>query len=78
MNLGFLQLLGDTDMGIKEGLLYADHIGNLVALSVSDFGSIEEKGRLPSGTGTRVNLRLPDFILNAPMLKGTRRKLEES
>lgn len=48
--LGFLQLLGNTDMAIKDGQLYADHMGNLVALSVNDFGTIEEKGRLPLET----------------------------
>jgi len=46
VNLGFLQMLGNTDMAIKDGLLYADHMGNLVALSVNDFETIEEKGRL--------------------------------
>ena len=46
-NLGFIQMLGNTDMAIKDGLLYADHVGNLVALSVNDFETIEEEGRLP-------------------------------
>lgn len=47
VKLGFLQLLGNTDMAIKDSLLYADYMGNLVALTVNDFGTIEEKGRLP-------------------------------
>lgn len=47
VNLGFLQLLGNTDMAIKDSLLYADHMGSLVALTVNDFGTVEEKGRLP-------------------------------
>ena len=47
VNVGFLQLLGNTDMAIKDGLLYADHLGNLVSLTINDFGTIEEKGRLP-------------------------------
>lgn len=46
-NLGFLQMLGNSDMAIKDGLLYADHMGNLVALTVNDFGTMEERGRLP-------------------------------
>jgi hypothetical protein len=48
--VGFLQVLGNTDMAIKDGQLYADHMGNLVALTVNDFGSVEEKGRLPLKT----------------------------
>lgn len=48
--IGFLQLLGNTDMAIKDGQLYADHMGNLVALTVNDFGTIQEKGRLPLKT----------------------------
>lgn len=47
VNLGFLQLLGNTDMAIKDSVLYADHMGNLVALTIKDLESIEEKGRLP-------------------------------
>lgn len=43
---GFIQLLGNTDMAIKDGTLYADHMGNLVALSTDDFTNITEKGRL--------------------------------
>lgn len=45
--VGFLQLLGNTDMAIKDGVLYADHLGNLVSLTTNDFTTIEEKGRLP-------------------------------
>jgi hypothetical protein len=49
--VGFLQLLGNTDMAMKDGKLYADHMGNLVAVSVNDFGAmIEEHGRLPLKT----------------------------
>ena len=47
MNLGFVSILGNTDMAIKDDILYADHLGNLVALSIGDFSSLEEKGRLP-------------------------------
>ncbi len=44
--LGFLNILGNTDMAIKDNVLYADHMGNLVALTVNDFASVQEKGRL--------------------------------
>lgn len=45
--IGFLDLPGNTDMAIKDGLLYADYMGYLVSLTVSDFGDVQEKGRLP-------------------------------
>ncbi len=44
--VGYLQMLGNSDMAIKDGKLYADHIGSLVALALNDFGVVEEKGRL--------------------------------
>lgn len=47
VNLGFLQLLGNHDMAIKDGVLYGDHLGNLVALTTNDFTNVQEKGRLP-------------------------------
>lgn len=47
VNLGFIQMLGNTDMAIKDGTLYADHLGNLVALTTNDFENIKEQGRLP-------------------------------
>jgi hypothetical protein len=47
VNLGFLQLLGNTDMAIKDGVLYGDHMGQLVALNINDFTEVVEKGRLP-------------------------------
>ena len=47
LNIGFLQMLGNSDMAIRNDVLYADHLGNLVALTTSDFTTIEETGRLP-------------------------------
>lgn len=44
--LGFLRILGNTDMAIKDDVLYADHMGNLVALTINDFTAVREKGRL--------------------------------
>ncbi len=45
--LGFIQLLGNTDMAVKDGIIYADHMGNLVALNTAEFTAVQEKGRLP-------------------------------
>jgi hypothetical protein len=56
VNLGFIRMLGNTEMAVKDGLLYADHMGSLVALSVNDFELIEEQGRLPL---TQWNFGLP-------------------
>jgi hypothetical protein len=47
VNLGFLQLLGNTDMAIKDGVLYADHVGQVVALTLNNFTNVIEKDRLP-------------------------------
>ena len=44
--MGFLRILGNTDMAIKDDVLYADHMGNLVALTINDFTTLQEKGRL--------------------------------
>lgn len=45
--VGFIQMLGNTDMAIKDNVLYADHLGNLVSLSLNDFQTLREEGRLP-------------------------------
>lgn len=45
--VGFIQILGNTDMAIKDNVLYADHLGNLVSISLNDFQSLQEEGRLP-------------------------------
>ena len=46
INLGFLELLGNTDFAIKDGVLYADHLGDIVALTINDFGTITQQGRI--------------------------------
>src|SRR5690606_13565515 len=46
VNIGFRRMLGNTDMAIKDGILYADHMGNLVSVTINDFKEIEERGRL--------------------------------
>jgi hypothetical protein len=44
--VGFLRILGNSDLAMKDGKLYADHMGDLVAVNVQDFNLIEETGRL--------------------------------
>ncbi|HEY0652945.1 MAG TPA: hypothetical protein VGD65_07445 [Chryseosolibacter sp.] len=60
--VGFLRILGNTDMAIKDGVLYADHMGNLVALTISDFTAVQEKGRL----------ELANWNLGVPPPRGAR------
>lgn len=45
--VGFISIPGNSNMAIRNDILYADLYGNLVALSTSDFTSIQEKSRLP-------------------------------
>ena len=44
--VGYIQMLGNSDMAINNNVLYADHMGSLVALKVSDFTELEETGNL--------------------------------
>ena len=48
--IGFIRILGNIDMAIKDNVLYADHMGDLVALDVSDFKMAKTTGRLPLHT----------------------------
>jgi hypothetical protein len=45
--VGFIQILGNTDMAIKDNRLYADHMGDLLHISISSFSELKEEGRLP-------------------------------
>jgi hypothetical protein len=45
--LGFMQIIGNTDMAIKDNRLYADCLGNLLNLSITNFATVTEKGKLP-------------------------------
>lgn len=45
--IGFIQIMGNSDMAIKEDVLYADHMGNLVALTIDNFNSVVKAGSLP-------------------------------
>lgn len=58
--LGFLTLVGNTEIAVKNNILYADHLADLVALNVEDWNNIREISRLkkefsvqhiPPGTG---------------------------
>lgn len=39
--VAFIQMLGNTDMAIKDGKLYADHNGNIVRVAINDFSSLQ-------------------------------------
>jgi hypothetical protein len=54
--VAFIQLIGNSDLAIKDGILYADQMGDLVALTIGNFESVEERGRLPLSSW---NLGLP-------------------
>lgn len=45
--IGFIQILGNSDMAIKDDILYADHMGNLVALTIGNFNAVNKLGSLP-------------------------------
>jgi hypothetical protein len=65
---GFLRILGNTDMAIKDGVLFADHMGNLVSLTIDDFAAVREKGRL----------ELANWNLGVPPPVGSRFECVES
>jgi len=44
--LGFLQLAGNIEMAVRNNVLYADHMTDLVALDVSDWTNVRELSRL--------------------------------
>jgi len=44
--LGFLRLAGNTELAVRNGVLYADHLTDLVALDVSDWTNIRELSRI--------------------------------
>lgn len=46
--LGFLRVYGNIDMAVRDNVLYVDHIGDLVALQISDLNNIRELSRIPS------------------------------
>jgi hypothetical protein len=44
--LGFLKMAGNTEIAVRNNILYADHLADLVALDVSDWNNIREVSRL--------------------------------
>lgn len=44
--LGFLSMVGNTEIAVRNNVLYADHLTDLVALDVSDWNNITEISRL--------------------------------
>jgi hypothetical protein len=46
ISLGFLQIAGNTEIAVKNNILYVDHLTDLVALKVSDWNNPEELSRL--------------------------------
>src|SRR5687768_13908339 len=44
--LGFLSMVGNTEIAIRNNVLYADHLADLVALDVADWNNIKEISRL--------------------------------
>jgi hypothetical protein len=46
-SLGFIQLVGNSDMAIKNNVLYADHMGNIVALNIQDSNNLTKQASLP-------------------------------
>lgn len=45
--LGFLRIPGNTDMAIRNDILYADHFGNLLSIQLNEFNNLTVKGELP-------------------------------
>ena len=45
--VGFVQMLGNSDMAMKDDVLYGDHMGNLVALTVDNFNNVTKTQSLP-------------------------------
>lgn len=43
----FIEILGNNDFAIRNDIMYADHMGDLVAIKLNDFVDIEKIGQLP-------------------------------
>ncbi|MBT1699917.1 hypothetical protein KK083_23725 [Fulvivirgaceae bacterium PWU4] len=46
--VGFLRVYGNVDMAVRNNVLYVDHIGDLVALQITDLNNIQEISRISS------------------------------
>jgi hypothetical protein len=45
ISLGFLKMLGNSEFAVKNNVLYADHLSDLVALDISDWSKLRELSR---------------------------------
>lgn len=45
--IGFFNILGNSDMAIRDNVLYADHCGNIVAISMNDLSDFVVRETLP-------------------------------
>jgi hypothetical protein len=45
--MAFAEILGNSDMAIKNNVLFANHFGNLVALQANNFSTLQKIGELP-------------------------------
>jgi hypothetical protein len=48
--LAFLNILGNTEMAIKNNILYANYLGNIVAVDLKDLTHVETLASLPLQT----------------------------
>jgi hypothetical protein len=44
--LGFIEIVGNTDMAIRDNILYVNHMGSLVALNVSNLSAPQKVGEV--------------------------------
>jgi hypothetical protein len=45
-DLGFIEILGNRDIAIKDNVMFADHLGDLVSIQMDSFNAISEQKRL--------------------------------
>jgi hypothetical protein len=45
--VAFIKIIGNSDMAIRNNILYANHMGNIVAIDLKDLNSIELVASLP-------------------------------
>jgi hypothetical protein len=45
--LGFLNILGNSEVAVRDSVLYADHAGNIVAIAINDLNAPAVRGTLP-------------------------------
>ena len=45
--IGFIHILGNRELAIRNNVLYVNHLNNLVALSIDDFDTLVKIGSTP-------------------------------